>query len=205
MDKIIITAAMEKELAPFLSYWDITPDIWHEIGGGQVLVSFTGVGVVAATFHIQRLIHLHRPDRIIQAGVCGCYADSGLEVGQTVTVGTEKLADLGVMFDDGFRSIFPTEQTITNPDIPLGTYRTVAANTVNTGCSPVVTADRNRSAAVESMEGYALFYVCTRCGVKFTELRTVSNMVSTDRSSWNMPLATQNLATALTELLTKTE
>ena len=58
-------------------------------------------------------------------------------------------------------------------------------------------------ADVENMEGAAFFYVALQLGVEFYELRTVSNLVSTDRSSWNMELATTNLAAELELLITK--
>ena len=207
MSRIVVVAAIEIELAPFISRNKITPDSWSTVGDNQVWLSFTGVGPTASAYHIQRLIYQVHPDWIIQAGIGGCYEGSGLEVGQTVVVVKDRLADLGVMLHDKFCNIFPGNREIVNPNRLPVDYPEVSGFTVNTGCSPIV--DEMRSlfsadhAAVETMEGFSLFYVCRQCGVKFGQLRTVSNKVASERSSWNIPLATKNLAVELTATLAK--
>ena len=205
--KLLLTAAVAAEMAPFEALTGITPGIWHPLGPHRVWLTLTEVGPVAAGYHIQRLIGELHPDWVIQAGVAGAYAGTGLEVGQTVEVVRERLADLGAMIEGKFTELFQ-EETLENPHrFPGIDYPPVTGLTVNTGCHPQIdeiltlfAADRP---AVETMEGYALFYVCRQMGVPFTQLRTVSNRVSPERSSWNLPLATQNLAAALIKTLGK--
>jgi nucleoside phosphorylase len=204
---LLIVAATEAELSPFLARHGIVPEGWCALGGHRVWVSFTGVGPVAAAFHIQRLIGAIRPDRIVQTGICGAYDGSGLEIGQTVAVVRERPADLGAVRDGRFHDIFADNRPIAG-SLPLpGDYPQVAGFTVGTAGSPlagelqaVFAGDR---AAVETMEGFSLFYVCSRLGVPFAELRTVSNRVSDEPGLWDIPLAVRNLAGALTELLSK--
>lgn len=208
MSRIIIVAAMEIEMAPFMEKAKIIPNTWCTVGKHQVWLSFTGVGPVAATYNIQRLMYQLYPDMIIQAGVCGCYEDSGLEVGQTVIVVKDRLADLGVMLDGKFADIFPENRELeTSYRFPGVDYPEVAAFTVSVGCSPLVPEFRhlfhNDEAAIETMEGYGLFYTCRQTGVPFLQLRTVSNKVADERSSWNIPLSTKNMAVALLETLEK--
>ena len=208
MSRIIIVAAIEIELAPFIAREKIVPDTWCTVGPHQVWVSFTGVGAVASAYHIQRLMYQLYPDMIIQAGLGGYYEGSGLEVGQTVQVVKDRLADLGVILNGKFSDIFPENREVENPHrFPGVSYPEVAGFTVNMGCAPIIEEIRhlfhNDEAAVETMEGYSLFYVCRQTGVPFLQLRTISNKVAQERSSWNIPLSTKNMAIALRETLDK--
>lgn len=201
-------AAIEIEMAPFMERAKIIPDSWCTVGKHQVWLSFTGVGPVNACYNIQRLMYQLYPDMVVQAGLGGCYAQSGLEVGDTVIVAKDRLADLGVMLNGKFASIFPENRQLDNPhQFPQLDYPEVAAFTASVGCSPLVEemhkVFHNDDAAVESMEGYALFYSCRQNGVPFLQLRTISNRVADERSSWNIPLATKNMATALLDTLEK--
>jgi nucleoside phosphorylase len=205
--KLLIAAAVEAEMAPFRAQTGIVSGCWNDLGGHRVWLAYTDAGPVAAAFHIQRLVSRLQPDRVIQAGVCGCYADSGLKVGRTVEVVRERLADLGAMIGDAFRDIFPEQEVLENPHrFPGVEFPRVAGLTVSTGCHPCIDQIRTLHvgdrAAVETMEGYSLFYVCRQMNVPFTELRTVSNVVSPDRGSWDLPLAAKNLAGALIETVT---
>ncbi len=197
MSRIVVVAATEKELAFFGSPQEKSGRSFCR-GRHEIRVGFTGVGPVAAAFRIHELILACQPDWVIQAGICGYYPGSGLSVCQTVTVHSEKLADLGAVFPDGFRDIFPENTEIVNPWDGFSPYKKAKGYTVNSGATPNLPP---QAAEVESMEGYSLFYVGSRLGVRFLEIRTVSNKVSPERGGWNIPLATKNLALALNDLL----
>ena len=208
MSRIIVVAAIEIEMAPFIAKTKIVPDTWSTVGKHQIWLSFTGVGPVVSCYHIQRLMYQLYPDMIIQAGLGGYYEGSGLEVGQTVQVVKDRLADLGVMLNGKFADIFPENRELDNPHhFPGVDFPRVAAFTVNTGCVPIIDEIRhlfhNDNAAVETMEGYSLFFACRLTGIPFLQLRTISNKVAQERSSWNIPLSTKNMATALIETLEK--
>jgi futalosine hydrolase len=52
------------------------------------------------------------------------------------------------------------------------------------------------------MEGAAFFYICAREKIPFISLRAISNRVERrERNKWNIPLALDNLAGKLEELL----
>ncbi len=202
MKKILIVAAMEVELAPFLQKTGVTPRRWCAVGDNEIWVDFTGVGPVAAAFHIQRLVGELSPELVVQAGIAGAYTDSGLAVGDTVQVVRERLADLGILVDGALSDEFSANEAIENPHrFPNLSFPAVAAFTVNLGCSPLV--DRLRAAypadrpAVESMEGYSLFYACKELNVRFLQIRTVSNLVAPGRESWDLARSFERLAVAL--------
>ncbi|MCD8186481.1 MAG: hypothetical protein LUD68_08585, partial [Rikenellaceae bacterium] len=77
------------------------------------------------------------------------------------------------------------------------------------GCSPLIEELRSTfnadQAAIETMEGYSLFYACRQTGMPFLQIRTVSNQVAQERSSWNIPLSTKNMARELIAILEKIE
>ena len=52
------------------------------------------------------------------------------------------------------------------------------------------------------MEGAAFFYACLLGGVRFHQIRSISNFVEErDRSKWDIPLALANLNKTLFEIL----
>ncbi len=163
----------------------------------NVNIAVTGIGMVKTAYNATRYIDLYDSEEVILAGIAGAYEGSGLKVGDSVLVGSETPADMGVMTTEGFKPKFGDK--ITCPYIPEGTgFRAVDSNSVSVAASPLIDP---AGAQIENMEGAAFFYVCQQSQARFLELRTVSNIVSTDRSSWNMELALDNLAVSLRKLI----
>jgi futalosine hydrolase len=55
---------------------------------------------------------------------------------------------------------------------------------------------------IETMEGAAFFYVCSKENIPFLALRAVSNRVEPrDKAKWNIPLALKNLSDELGKVL----
>lgn len=167
-----------------------------------VVVERIGIGAVSATFRTQKFIAKHNPDFVILAGIAGAYEDSELAVGESVIVNREWNADLGVIYEDGFRQIadcgFEEGQELRCPYADRVTgFRTAESNSVNCACFPLI----KRIKGVENMEGASFFYVCLQLGIPFLELRTVSNIVEPKRGTWNLPVAQQNLARDLAKVI----
>jgi futalosine hydrolase len=81
----------------------------------------------------------------------------------------------------------------------------VSAITVNTthGCKKSIDLFKNKfNADIETMEGAAFFYVCLNEGVKFFQIRTISNFVEErNEANWNIPLAIKNLNQQLSGII----
>ena len=79
----------------------------------------------------------------------------------------------------------------------LNTLRKVSGLSVNTGSGSAfsVTARQDKfHCDIESMEGIAFHYVCSREGIPFAQVRAISNYVTPrDRESWKMKEAIINL------------
>lgn len=167
-----------------------------------VVVERIGIGAVSATFRTQKFIMKHNPDFVILAGIAGAYEGSELEVGESVIVSREWNADLGIIYEDGFRQItdcgFEEGQELICPYTGRARgFKIAESNSVNCACLPLV----KRIKGVENMEGASFFYVCLQLDIPFLELRTVSNIVEPKRGTWNLPVAQQNLARDLTKLI----
>jgi nucleoside phosphorylase len=53
------------------------------------------------------------------------------------------------------------------------------------------------------MEGAALYALCEEFGAECCELRAISNMVGEPRDEWDVPVALDNLARAVREIISK--
>ena len=177
----------------------------------------TGVGAVGTAYHVTKAILEDRPELIIQAGIAGSF-DPGAIPGSVAIVKQDRFADLGVQEAHQWMDVFDLRLADKN-DQPfkdgwlkndykeLGGFGLplVKAVTINE-----ITTDQNRirmlrekyQPFLESMEGAALHFVCIQEGVRFIQLRSISNTVGErDKSKWEMKLAIKNLNQALLNLI----
>ena len=219
---ITLVSATPFEIAPTIQWLETLSqpgtDNEFTLGSHRVSVLVTGVGPVATTWKLAGYLSGRKPDLVINAGIAGAY-DRSLAHGDVVLVGEEQLADPGAEEADG-RLIdlfdmklldpdgFPFQRgRLINPDMETaGFLRQVSGLTVSraTGTEASIAAIRNKypDACIESMEGGAVFYCCLLAGIRFLEIRAVSNYVEPrNRSGWNIPLAIDSLNNVLKELL----
>ncbi len=173
----------------------------------DVSVEFCGVGVTAAAYGTLKAIHKHNPDIIIMGGIAGVYIGRAPQIGETFLVESEVEADLGFFYEDGFKHIadmnldmdFEVNKIMTCPyikeDMPL---KKISGITLNSAMSPYID---NKLGDIESMEGGAFFYVCTKECVPFFEVRSISNSVDFGREDWDYEGSIKNLADGLNKLI----
>lgn len=150
-----------------------------------------GVGAVETAISTIKVIDEFKPDLIILAGITGSYS-ADLNVGDVVLVESEYSADMGSFRDGGFSEYQPREYRC--PYVGDYSCRSVKSNTVNICCAPFI----KHPADIENMEGAGFFAACLSRGIKFLEIRAVSNRVEVG-AEWNIQLALNNLALALKE------
>jgi nucleoside phosphorylase len=158
-----------------------------------------GVGMAecaATTAHIiaMSLAGGREPAPMILAGIAGTYTDE-IEIGETVAVTSETVADLGRLSGGALTPLFQT--TYTGGIVPRG-LRGVRSNTTSTAGGIIV---RPPEAEIENMEGAAFFAVCARFGVPAMEVRTVSNRVGERIGGKNMDIAIHRLALDLAKIV----
>jgi futalosine hydrolase len=180
----------------------------------------TGVGGISTAWAMNKwLSNNSYPDLAINAGIAGSYSGN-IMTGEVVIVETDCFADMGI--ESGEKFITLAEAGLMDPDMfpfekgairsrnnftesDLKQFRKVKAITVNTcsGSAETILKLRNKfNPDIETMEGATFFYICARENISFLGLRAISNLVEPrNRSSWNIPLALENLAEKIKELL----
>lgn len=202
--KILLTAATQFEIAPFLQ-------TQH---GMDVLIS--GAGIAATTFHLTRQLSHHHYDLVVQAGVAGMFptpnGDGGLELGEVVAVHQDAFGDLGAYEKNTFRSLQDMQldhhlEWLHNPhwalhQLPYKKVTGITVNTITDDMALIHALQKKWHAAVESMEGAALHYVCGQKQVPYIQLRAISNLVGErDKTKWAMREAIHHLNEALPVLV----
>ncbi|MBR2451660.1 MAG: hypothetical protein IKB37_00575 [Rikenellaceae bacterium] len=164
-----------------------------------VVCGVGGAECGAATARVVSEIH---PDIVVLAGVAGTYS-SRYEVGQTVAVCSEVVADMGRVESwsevggERFTPLFQKEYLAT--DTPDG-YDAVRSNTVNGSGAPYVATD---GVDVENMEGAAFFATAQALGVRSMQLRTISNRVGERFDIADVRRCAVELARAVAEVVEK--
>lgn len=179
MKNIVVVTPTEKESTFFCEH--------------GIRVFHCGVGMAECAAATAKLIFEGKPDLMILAGIAGTYSDN-IEIGETVVVESEVIADLGRL-DGTFTELY--QKTYKAPVTAPG-YRTVKSNTTSCAGAPI---NKPVKADIENMEGAAFFAVCDRFGVPAMEVRTISNRVGENIGGKNMIISINRLALELEKIL----
>jgi futalosine hydrolase len=187
---------------------------------GELHAVSVGVGPVAAALGTAALLAAGPGyDLVMSAGIAGGFRGR-IAVGDVVLADLATYADLGVRVDDGFLSVremgidqdsslaFGDQRLIDRMSgapimVLVGEVLTLSAMT-GTNADADELAARYPRALAEAMEGFAVI-AATRDyqGNRYVaEIRAISNLIGRrDRSTWNIPLAFDALADAMSTLL----
>ncbi len=180
-----------------------------------------GVGPAAAAAATARLIALAEArgaafDAVLSAGIAGGFVGR-VEVGDVVLATRSVAADVGAESPNGFLPLpalhlpsVPTppwlagtvadQVTATVPlECPLahrGAILTLATVT-GTAVTAATLAERHPDALAEAMEGFGVAAAAVQAGLRFGEVRTISNPIGPrDRSTWRLEHALSMLTSA---------
>lgn len=212
--RILLVAATEREMMPVRESCPRLADSPHEI---EYLV--TGVGVIAATYALSRMLSSRKPDLIIAFGIAGAFP-GGPAPATVVRVDTDVLADLGAGETHHFRSAtelglcgandFPfTEGILNTVALPwleglkgIGRVHALTVNHIRTDPEFLGMIAAKYAAEIETMEGAAIHYVCLQEQVPLLHLRAISNIAGErDKSKWVIPEALHQLGVTLCSLI----
>jgi futalosine hydrolase len=172
-------------------------------------VHIVGVGPAAAAAGTAALLAQYVYDVVVCAGIAGGLNGTG--VGQVVVADQIVFAGLGAETPDGFRPLsalgFGNERYPVDADLARqlanrtgGVLGTVLTVTTVTGSEDTLATLRRRhpDARAEAMEGAGVAAAAARFGVRYAELRSISNVVGPrDRTSWQIDAALLNLGRAV--------
>ena len=223
--QLLIAAATELELNPFLNYLreysEGGKDHIYKIHQSKVQICITGIGCLAASYNLTKQIKQKSFDLALQAGIAGTFSNS-TPLGQLFRVTRDRQADLGAengnTYSDAFQlgwnsfKTSPYDKQGWLPDWPdvaeglemLPAAKSISVNTV-TGSS--LTSNRWMEAyapELESMEGAAFHYICLQESLPFAQIRSVSNRVGQrDKAHWDLDGAIYNLNQFLIQFVLK--
>ncbi|RLE18312.1 MAG: futalosine hydrolase [Acidobacteria bacterium] len=192
--------------------------VFRSENGGRAPVLVTGVGKTnSALVLTQYFLNHGRPDEVINTGIAGAYPGNGIIISHVAVATEEIYADEGVQTTDAFLTMedigFPlliTDDAHFYHRFPVPHGKSVQEMlvkktklsvyegrflTVST-CAATREIETERTARFqpicESMEGAAVAHTCAAFGVKFTEIRGISNFVgSYEKEGWQIENAMQ--------------
>ncbi|HQW71307.1 MAG: futalosine hydrolase [Saprospiraceae bacterium] len=220
MKKLLIVAATSFEIAPLFNFltesFETKEGTYHK-NGLEVQVLIAGVGMVNMTYSMTGLLTSGQSyDLAINAGLGGAF-DLNSNLGDVVNIVKDTFADIGVIEqDDNFVSVFDL-QFIDANELPytngwienrdgnsdfLPNRSAVTVNSVSGSGSGIMRLKAAYSADVESMEGAAFAFVCSKFDQRYLQLRAISNYIEPrNRSNWKVELALDNLNKVLISMI----
>jgi futalosine hydrolase len=210
-----VEADILKKISGIVPYVD-----GYRSGNCSLSILVTGVGGISTAWSMKQWLGSNPyPDLAINAGIAGSYSDA-IKIGDVVMPLTDCFADLGIESEDSYKTL--AEAGLMDPDlfpfeggVIYSNNKYIAATgnilkkvkgiTVNTCSGSAATIRRLKSKFnpdIETMEGATFFYICAREKIPFMSVRAISNKVEPGkRASWDIPLALENLAGTLNEIL----
>jgi futalosine hydrolase len=172
----------------------------------------TGVGILRSSFILTEFLYKNNLffDLIISAGIGGGFEDSDVLINDICIAESEFLADFGVCFDKkieyfdynyghiNIKNRFQTKIIKHYPELITGKFITV--NSVTARKEMVDFYTKQFNPICESMEGYAIAFVCQKFNIDFMEIRTISNFVG-NRENWKANEAIVKLNSFLEDIL----
>jgi futalosine hydrolase len=216
--KVVITAATAPEWGP--ASQAIKPVYTDGTGGIKVIFHKSGVGMLASTFSLTRLLLDEKPGLVVQAGIAGCF-DTNVQLGIVTAIQEDILGDTGVEENGIWKDVFDlnlenpaslpfTNGKLVNPFfykynlLSLPAVTAVTVNEITTRPGRKAQLVEKYGPFIESMEGAPLHYVCSMLNVPFIQIRAVSNYIGErNKANWKIKDAIINLNKALLEYLDK--
>ena len=171
------------------------------------VVGFCEVGLIASTYNTSRLIKEHTPDVVIMGGIAGVYKTSPYKIGDVTLVSKERIADLGFFNEKGFKDFskmaldmsFDRNIDLVCPhikeDMP---FKLAVSNSMNCAMAPFVDIE---GVDIENMEGAGFFYACEKEGVKYFEVRSISNEVDFKHDNWDYETSIRIMTKGVNDLI----
>ena len=209
MARLLVVTAVEAERAAVA---DALP-----ADSSDVTLLSGGVGPASAAAATSAALASGGFDLVLAAGIGGGFAP--LVPGEIAVASSVVFADLGAETADGFVPVselgFGGERYDVDPQLAieladvtggrLGTVLTVATVT-GTAATAARLIARYPDAVAEAMEGAGVAAAAVRHGVRFAELRAISNAVGPrDRDAWRIPDALAALGGAVSAVCGHTQ
>lgn len=167
----------------------------------DIMIFVTGATKTCAAFSAAMVLDAFPAEEVVLTGICGAYRQSGLKVGDIVSVHKDFFADEAVFYSDKITTLSEMgfefakngcSEFISYDDLPIVNSNTVSFLDGEGAVSALLYS--KYGASVENMEGAAFGFVCNMLGIKAYQVRAVSNFCGKrEGQEWNVRLALGNL------------
>jgi futalosine hydrolase len=201
---VLITAATEAELTGVRN--GCADDLFPNL---NLTFLNTGVGMVNTALHLTETVIEQDFDLAINIGIAGSY-DPQFVIGDVVQVSEDRIAWFGAEDRDDFlpaedMGLCKKSEVVFAPTLVvahLPKAKSITVNMAHGSANSISRAMQVYSPQIESMEGAAFFRVCEYYGYDALQVRAISNRVEPrNRDAWNIPLALNNLTSAVLQIL----
>jgi futalosine hydrolase len=210
--RILIVAATDTELVLLLK-----SKIKLQASSFQILV--TGIGMVSTAFALGKELALNKYDLAINAGIAGSY-NRNIRIGEVVNVVSDTIYEMGAEDGNNFipfhkldveklseintgEGIIINNSPINNEAVrKLRMVKAISVNTINGNEEKIkkIIADFNPD--IETMEGVAFMYACSKVKLPYLQIRSISNYVEKrNTNNWKINLAIDNLNKTILEII----
>ncbi|MBP6412151.1 MAG: futalosine hydrolase [Bacteroidia bacterium] len=228
---ILLVSATKKEIAPLIQQMRLEQQLInsrlyrYSYLNHSVDLLITGVGMMATSFWLGKIVSNGNYDFAINCGVAGSFSHE-LMLGEVVNVTEDYLLECGAESSSGFITL-PALNLLDESDFPhtalgikstysfenpvLTSLKKVNGITVNTvhGTESSIEKDKlhyrsvhGKEVITESMEGAAFLYACIHEKIPCVQLRGISNYVeerNTDK--WELTKAIDSVTAKVAELM----
>ena len=171
--------------------FEITSD---KIKKNPILI--TGIGMVDTAIRLTQELMKKKYDLVINMGVAGSFTDK-LKNGDVVEILEDNFSEIGFENDIEFSSFSDCElktRYLNKSRTHLNKAKAITVNTVHGSDLSISKIVKRESPEIESMEGAAVFKVCTEMGISCIQIRSISNKVEKrNKNNWDLDLAIRNL------------
>jgi futalosine hydrolase len=206
--RVIITAATVSEWMP--SFLEVNELYTSESQRLKLHFHQSGIGLLASSFSLTKLILEEKPDLIIQAGIAGSF-NKEIALGTVLAVKDETIGDLGVEEEGKWKDLFDLKLEKSSyhpfekrklPNQWLSKYNLVqlpevvaiTVNEISTDPDRIQQLQKKYHPVLESMEGASLHYVAREMNTAFIQIRAISNYVGErNKENWRMKEPISNL------------
>lgn len=168
-------------------------------------VVLCGVGMAETAATLVRVLK-RRPRLVILGGIAGAYSGHNIAIGDCVMVASERVSGLPDVYDIAYNC--PWAEAISLPRAMGYTVNSVGDRGRNNEEGP----QRNSSECageglpeIENMEGAVFFAMCEAAGVRFLEVRAISNLIKDCREDWRIDAAALSLSAGINKILHEIE
>ncbi|MEI7597308.1 MAG: hypothetical protein WCK02_16280 [Bacteroidota bacterium] len=213
--RILLVSATKDEIDPIARQYGTdlraSKDRFFSIRQGTFILDIliSGIGSAQTTFHLTNTVNKEKYDVVLNVGIAGSFAQK-LTMGEIVNVKEEEFADFGTRSQGTFKNAtesgfigqmeFPfiankiTNKTPWGQGFPqLKQVRGITVETIIDNFQEIDARAKKYSPDIETMEGAAFFYVMSHQSIPYYQIRSISNIVGSNKMQWNIPLAKDNL------------